>query len=251
MILWRNIVAILRRVDATADGRRPSRRLVASTLANLLRRVVGASAIAASTAMTWESMWAAGLRPGQAFDVAGPSKALLRVMDTLPKGRTTLVPGAGRAYDALALSEALGCPEVVALDIAPSACAAARDWLASAPASAARDRVRVVEGDFFDVAVPDVGLVWDCTFLCALPPSSREAWAERYAALLAPGGELVQLVFPIAPSKVGGPPFHLDLAIVRGLLRGTFEEVALHELPPGTHMAGVPAGNAVVRWRRK
>ena len=62
-------------------------------------------------------------------------------------GRTALVPGCGRAYDALALAEH-GYAAVVALDLSPAACKAAREEL-QASASAAAGRVEVRCGDFF------------------------------------------------------------------------------------------------------
>ena len=55
----------------------------------------------------WERLWASGLAKGDKFDVGGPSATLLgalRRLDPVSEGATALVPGAGRAYDALALA---------------------------------------------------------------------------------------------------------------------------------------------------
>jgi hypothetical protein len=47
--------------------------------------------------------------------------------------------------------------------------------------------------DFFNFDLPEDGkkfnLAYDYTFLCALPPSMREAWGKRYAKIIAPEGQ--------------------------------------------------------------
>ena len=95
------------------------------------------------------------------------------------------MPGAGRAYDALALA-ASGFARVVALELSPSACdAAKREIEASGHPRAAS--VEVCCGDFFR-HTGAYDLVWDCTFLCALDPSVRERWAAAHRSLLKPQG---------------------------------------------------------------
>ena len=115
---------------------------------------------------------------------------------------------------------------VDAWDIAPTAVVEARKVVSEAPESAAA-RVTVSEQDFFAANAESAGaydLIWDCTFLCAIPKAMREAWAARQHALLKPGGTLVSLVFPVFDDdhpKVmsgSGPPFALNASIVRALL---------------------------------
>ena len=186
---------------------------------------------------SWERMWAAGLPRGAAFDGNGASPALTAFLDARPAppaGATALVPGCGRAYDAVALA-AKGYT-VSAWDISRTAVDEARKLVAEAPPEVGA-RVAVVRRDFFDVAQDQDGqtfdLIWDCTFLCALPPESRAAWAARSASLLrkdtsgeGAGGELVSLVFPVFPPthpKVtggSGPPFALTCDLVKSLLVG-------------------------------
>jgi len=201
-------------------------------------------------------MWARGLRPGDAFDTGAASKALLAVLPSLQSG-STLVPGAGRAYDAAALAtDDAHARSVVALDISPTACAAARRFLDDALATtrpAARAAIAVECADFFAYDPPEkFDVIWDCTFLCALEPALRDRWAAQTDRLLAEGGQLATLVFPIGkkPSDAG-PPFELTRDLVRSLLapRGFVESIAL-DLPPGTHMPGAPFGNAVIVWVR-
>eukprot|EP00420_Gonyaulax_spinifera_P019436 CAMPEP_0197900156 /NCGR_PEP_ID=MMETSP1439-20131203/48430_1 /TAXON_ID=66791 /ORGANISM="Gonyaulax spinifera, Strain CCMP409" /LENGTH=212 /DNA_ID=CAMNT_0043521021 /DNA_START=54 /DNA_END=692 /DNA_ORIENTATION=- len=208
--------------------------------------------MAAGASTHWESMWAGGLRPGQAFDVAGPCRALVPLLSSLPAGET-LVPGCGRAYDAVALA-ADGRRRVLALDLAPTACQAAEEYIAGLPADSRPASVTVASGDFFTTSALQPGhfdLVWDCTFLCALDPSVRKQWAARYAEILKPAGELVTLVFPIGKGP-GGPPFALSVELIEDLLRPHGFQAAedTGELPPEqSHMPSM-AASRVVRWRR-
>ena len=182
----------------------------------------------ADNSTDWESMWARGIPRGAAFDGNGPSPALVAHLARREaaggkvNGLRALVPGAGRAWDALAL--AASGYTVEAWDIAPTAVSSANELVNEAPDL--RSRVNVTCRDFFD-AKSDAAmfdLVWDCTFLCALPKSAREAWAQRSSALLKRGGTLISCVFPILPPshpKVlsgSGPPFAVNVALVRGLL---------------------------------
>ena len=198
-------------------------------------------------------MWGKGLAPGAAFDTGGPSKALLSVLPKLKAGRC-FVPGAGRAYDAhlLAGSGDGRAREVLALDLSATACREANAWLASQPAPA-EGSVTVKEGDFFlDPGLGKFDVIWDCTFLCALDPSVRAQWAARQSDLLNPCGQLVTLIFPIAPEKVGGPPYALTVELVESLLKPLgFVSVDQIDLPAGTHMPTMPFGNTVVVWKKK
>ena len=174
----------------------------------------------------WERMWSAGLKRGAAFDCDGPSATLTgwisRQAPGSGAGKRALVPGAGRSYDAVALSE-LGYA-VCAWDIAPTAVVEARALVAECDEPAMAAHVSVEERDFFAAPPPGGGfdLVWDCTFLCALPKAQRGAWAAQHANLVRPGGRLISCVFPMFPAghamAAGGPPFPLDVPLVRGLL---------------------------------
>lgn len=201
----------------------------------------------------WEKMWGNGLPRGTAFDCNGPSASLLAWISrrsaagfVAADGTRALVPGAGRAYDAVALAS-LGYT-VTALDIAPTAVQEARVQVAeAAPEVAARVTVR--EADFF-AEEGQYDLVWDCTFLCALPKDMREAWAAQYAKLVAPGGILLALVFPMFPEghprAADGPPFNLDCGVVKALLEphGFIVSEAIDPLPEAEmHMRRGPMAN--------
>jgi hypothetical protein len=67
----------------------------------------------------------------------------------------------------------------------------------------------VIEGDFFthDFAAAPFDLVYERTFLCALPPELWPKIIARTAALLKPGGTLAGIYF--FGEKDDGPPFGL------------------------------------------
>lgn len=206
----------------------------------------------------WESMWGGGLPKGAAFDVGSTSNALLHELKSLPKppaGSVALVPGCGRAYDALALA-LHGFDRVVAVDLAPTAVKAAQaELMASAGDPAALKKVEVVCADFFDFGGGETfDFIWDCTFLCALDPAVRTRWAEKQKSLLAPEGTLLTCIFPIC-KKTGGPPYAMSVPLVTDLLAPAgFRAVRTHECGPGeAHNPGGVAslggpGTTLVAW---
>lgn len=64
-------------------------------------------------------------------------------------------------------------------------------------------------------------LIFDYTFLCAIPPTMRPQWAQSMASLLRPGGYLLALQFPL-DDRTGGPPFALSQEIYHDLLDAHF-----------------------------
>ena len=90
-------------------------------------------------------------------------------------------------------------------------------------------------GSFFDLPTEPAAkfdFVYDYTFMCALEPSVRGQWAQKMADLVAPGGLLLTLVFPVC-EKEGGPPFKVSLEVYRELLEPVgFECQELELLPP-------------------
>ena len=115
---------------------------------------------------------------------------------------------------------AKACDEVLGIDIAPTAVAAAEARLSDLRDSAeVTPRVAFRVADFFssDLSVGTFDVIYDYTFLCAIPPERRGDWAARMMKLLRPGGKLVTIIFPIC-SKAGGPPFAMSEDLVSGLL---------------------------------
>lgn len=187
----------------------------------------------------WQEMWAKGLPPRTAFDVGGPSQLLAEVIQKGPPlaarpGMTALVPGCGRSYDALALAEA-GFDRVIAVDLAPTAVEAAKDFLKSTGSPAAQ-KIEVVCADFFKLQLEPVDVIWDCTFLCAIDPKARLDWASKMRELLKSDGTLLTCIFPVC-EKEGGPPFAMSAPLVQSLLEPEFEALELNE-NVAQHMPG-------------
>lgn len=206
----------------------------------------------------WESMWSGGLGKGQAFDVGDVSATLAgelaRKCHAPRPGMTALVPGCGRAYDALALARH-GFDSVVAVDVAPTACEAARAWLSGSGDTAAA-KVSVECADFFALQ-GEYDFIWDCTFLCALDLSVRKQWASKHSELLRTNGFLLTCIFPVC-DKVGGPPFAMSVPLVRNLLQptGLQAETILDPVPdaqrhrPGGVAANLgEVGTALAIWK--
>jgi len=214
----------------------------------------------------WEELWADGLAKGSQFDAAGVSRPLAAELSKRnhvgsASGMSALIPGAGRAYDAIALAEH-GFDSVTAVDLSPTACAAARKEIATYynADDGNGSAINVICADFFDLEEGhQYDFIWDNTFLCALDPSTRERWALKMKALLKPKtGELITNVFPIG-DREGGPPFALSVPLVKSLLEpvGFQSTLVQDQLPleqqhrrPGDPLESVlTRGSALVTWR--
>lgn len=176
----------------------------------------------------WEGMWSSGLKPGDAFDEKFCHPALQQLISSnniLPNpsslNQRALVPGCGRGYEVCALAESGLFSEVIGLDVSPTGIAAAKKH-AMDVGGAAAEKSTFIAGDFFEynpLGDAGFGLIVDYTFLCALPPHMRQAWAETMAKLVAKGGLLVTLIFPLlkAPEE-GGPPHGVTFQLFEDLL---------------------------------
>ncbi len=169
--------------------------------------------------MAWEERWQTANTPWDAGASPPVLEELVR-QAKLPTGRA-FVPGCGAGDDLITLAS----PErhVTGLDLAPGARAA---FYRRYPEAASQ--VDYVIGDFFSYE-PQAAfdLIWDYTFLCALDPADRGAWANKVASLLKPGGMLATLIFPIieAPAEYTGPPWPMSLDLVEQLVMPRFERI--------------------------
>lgn len=148
----------------------------------------------------WNPRYTSGTTP---WDLGGVPLALERYLAARPgRGASVLIPGCGSGYEIAAFAAAGYV--VTAIDFSPPAVARAKANLPPALAE------RVVEGDFFtyDFPAAPFDLVYERTFLCALPPTLWPKIVNRTANLLKPGGTLAGLYF--FGAKDDGPPFGLD-----------------------------------------
>ncbi|UNI20756.1 Methyl halide transferase [Purpureocillium takamizusanense] len=207
----------------------------------------------------WDSLYRQAFTP---WDRAGPSLALADLLaqrtDLVPPAqerdargnliqgvprRTALVPGCGRGHDVLLLSS-FGY-DVWGLDYSPDAVRMAEENRKDAESKGLykpveqdleKGDVKWLAGDFFDgswskgIGTDGSGtfdLIYDYTFLCALPPEARPRWAKRMADLVHPKGRLVCLEFPTGkPLSEPGPPWGLNPEVYEALLSAPGEEVS-------------------------
>ncbi|MCB9642146.1 MAG: methyltransferase domain-containing protein [Myxococcales bacterium] len=179
------------------------------------------------TSNRWQDAWSTGDTPWDAGGAAPALEDLLREATDLPKGRV-LVPGCGSGYDGLAWGRA--GYEVTALDLVELAVERFRQLRDQSGVSA--QQVDAICADFFTFEPPQpFDVIWDYTFLCALPPEMRAAWAEKMSRLVAKDGELITLIFPIRPDDGNGPPFAMSTELVSSLLSPYFTNVAMYAVP--------------------
>jgi SAM-dependent methyltransferase len=133
-------------------------------------------------------------------------------LGTSPLG-TVLIPGCGIGHEARAFYKAGW--NVTAIDFSPVAIEQARTRLGAV----AR---HIILGDFFshDFVTQGFDVIYERTFLCALPPSIWPAYAERMAHLLRPGGRLVG--FFLYGEEPEPPPYPLTEMQARELFGETF-----------------------------
>ncbi|KAA8906418.1 S-adenosyl-L-methionine-dependent methyltransferase [Sphaerosporella brunnea] len=215
----------------------------------------------------WSALWDQGdFLP---WDRKAPSPALidllaergadeLGLVNAKEKGLKALVPGCGKGYDVL-LFASYGV-DAAGVEISENAVKAAKvhaEETLKTRGPLAGD-VKFLQGDFYqDEWVRELGaesgfdLVYDYTFLCAMPPDLRPAWAQRMMDIVKPGtGYLICLEFPLYKSlETGGPPWGLTSAVYEELLSGKFEKI-VHYKPERTHQIGMGTDYITV-WRRK
>lgn len=191
----------------------------------------------------WEDAWREKITP---WDAGQPAASLVELIRTgeLSHGRV-LVPGCGSGHDAFALVSPQR--QVFGLDIAPTAAKRFHELREQYGFSTAQ--VDILCDDFFTFSPTEpFQLIWDYTFLCAIPPDMRTLWADQMEKLVAPGGELITLIFPIREEDGQGPPYAMSTELVQTLLSGRFK---CTYLAPATHSHPARFGREWLgRWRK-
>jgi methyl halide transferase len=147
----------------------------------------------------------------------GPQIARWTADATLVPGLAIAVPGCGSGHDVLSLTEA-GCA-VTAVDYVDAAIALTRERLAAAGATA-----ELVQADVlaWQPAQP-FDAIYEQTCWCALHPDHWLAYARQLQRWLRPGGRLLLLAMQClrpgaAEGRIEGPPYHMDIQMLRALL---------------------------------
>ena len=157
----------------------------------------------------WDERFARAFTP---WDRGGVPQALRDFVGRQARALVALIPGCGSASELVYLCEARW--DATAIDFAPEAVARAR-------ALAGQWGGRIAEADFFawEPARP-VELVYECAFLCALPPALRPQLVARWAELLAPGGQVAGFFY--LDQTLKGPPFGIERAELAQLMAPYF-----------------------------
>ncbi len=132
------------------------------------------------------------------WDIGYASPAILNYFRNVEnKNAAILIPGAGNAYEAEALS-ALGFQKIDVLDIA-------RAPLENAKNRIGESTINFIQSDFFQWE-ENYDFIVEQTFFCALDPSLRQNYVQKTHQLLNKRGKLVGLLFASEFEKQG-PPF--------------------------------------------
>jgi SAM-dependent methyltransferase len=163
----------------------------------------------------WNPRYESGRTP---WDFGGVPAAVSEYLTSHPAGGRVLIPGCGSGYE-LAAFAAAGY-DALAIDFAPAAVARAQERLGQPLAR------RVVLDDFFrrHFGAP-FDLIYERTFLCALPPDLRSAYARRMTELVRPGGLIVGFFFFENTPVEDGPPWGLAPGAIEKLLGKNFHRV--------------------------
>lgn len=157
----------------------------------------------------------------------------------IPVGGEALVPGCGLGHDAATL--ALAGSRVLGLDLSATAIESCQrrvrseDQLRQLPAG----RLQFRAANFFaHTALRPYEVVWDYTFISALPLELRAPWAATMRRLVAPSGTLAVLIFPVA-DYAGGPPYAMSPTGLDALLTDAGFETRMLE-PVPAHLSFKP-----------
>jgi methyl halide transferase len=172
----------------------------------------------------WQQRWEEGNTP---WDMGSACPALVTYCAQLEdKDITILIPGVGSGYEVDWLWEH-GFRNVTALDWSPQALERLAARIPDFPEN------QLVTGDFFALE-GRFDLILEQTFLSAIDPSKRRAYAIKLFSLLNPGGTVAGVLFDFPLD--GGPPFGGVEADYRQMFEGLFEvktmERCYNSIPP-------------------
>ena len=179
----------------------------------------------------WDERYRGGVTPWD----AGAVPPRLSEWAAQRKFGRVLVPGCGSGYEVRFFAER--GDDVLGIDFADTAIERARQTLGELAQ-------HVRKADFFAFAEPPFDLVYERTFLCALPRWLWPQWGARIPALVRPGGILAGFFF--FDDNERGPPFGISDGRLHELLDADF---ALIEDVPVPAAQSVPVLAGKERWQ--
>lgn len=160
------------------------------------------------TAMDWEARFSADETPWERPGVH-PAFFQWRRQEAFKSGERVIVPGCGRSPELSAFA-AVGL-DVVGADLSKSAIAFQRDVFDASSFDA-----ELIEGDVLEHRFETpFDVVYEQTFLCAIPPRLRGEYEAATHDWLKPGGRLLALF--MQKEERGGPPYGCSLEAMREL----------------------------------
>jgi SAM-dependent methyltransferase len=150
------------------------------------------------------------------------------------------VPGCGSGYEVRLFAER--GDKVLGIDFADAAVERTRQTLGRFA-----DRVR--KADFFALDEAPFDLVYERTFLCALPRRLWPQWAARLPALVRPDGLLAGFFF--FDDNERGPPFGIASERLHQLLDGNFELIEDAPIPPPQSVPVLAGRERWQVWKRR
>jgi thiopurine S-methyltransferase len=192
-----------------------------------------------------ESFWSGRWATGQiGFHQGRPHELLVKHHDVIALDRRVYVPLCGKTKDLVWLRD--HGHEVTGCELVPQAVKQLFADESLLPTTTRRGtfklhltpRLAVLEGDALDVDVDVAGVfdaVYDRAALVALPPAVRQAYVDSLLRVLRPGGRALIVGFVYDQQKLDGPPFSVDLELVRALCadRATVVQIDERDEPAG------------------
>ena len=133
------------------------------------------------------------------WDIGYAAPALINyVLENVSKKEIILIPGAGKAHEAIHLFKQ-GYQNIYVCDWAPKAFETIKAKAPDFPDG------QLLCSDFFALDI-QVDLIIEQTFFCAIHPAQRPDYVEKAAALLHPKGKIIGLLFA-SPFPFEGPPY--------------------------------------------
>jgi SAM-dependent methyltransferase len=182
----------------------------------------------------WDTRYREGVTPWDAGAVPPRLMQWLREQPASPpsdRRRRVLVPGCGSGYEVRQFAE--HGDDVLGIDFSDAALEQARKLA-----------VPVRKADFFALDEAPFDVVYERTFLCALPRGRWPEWGARIPAMVRPGGELAGFFF--FDDNQRGPPFGVSMARLHELLDAAFALVEDEAVPAEQ---SVPVLKGKERWQ--
>jgi Thiopurine S-methyltransferase (TPMT) len=187
----------------------------------------------------WNTRYADCTTP---WDAGGVPPALQRFLSTQQAKGSVLIPGCGSAYEAKYFHQQGW--QTQAMDFSPQAVQRAQALLGPLAHL-------VALGDFFKHAFPinKYDLVYERTFLCALPRRLWPQYAERMAQILGSGKLLAGFFYFNDEPK--GPPFGLQAGELETLLSPWFNRLDDRAVPAQESIEIMQNKERWQLWQRK